>query len=227
MALPSRRTVLIALAIVLVTVPLWAPALDVTGQDYEYRAAPVTVEDNRIGVPELPVQLTGVETIDCFHEIRPSRRCVFEASLLDDGSVQATHPNIPSLSMDPSLSARERYVAFPSDGRVFERTTDWNASARAYVLELRRANASRVLADAAQRVGYYDRPLREAVATGSARASYPLPEPTLVSSNGRYYVVYTAGPRTFLPERPVTERVLSAGAVFGGVLILRRVWDGG
>lgn len=227
MALPARRTVFVALGIVLVTLPLWAPALDVTGRDYEYRAAAVTVEDDRISVSGDRPQLSGVEAIDCFEEWLPSRRCTFEASLLDDGPVRADYPSIRSVSGDASLDAPERYVAFTGDGRVFERTTDWNASTGAYVLDLRRVNASRVLADAARPVDRYDRPVQRAVTTGSAQTDDSLPEPALVASDDRYYVVYTASTRTFLTEQPFTERVFSAGAVLAGVLALRRAWSGG
>lgn len=52
----------------------------------------------------------------------------------------------------------------------------------------------------------------------------PEPEPTLVTSSGRYYVVYTAGTRTFLSERPLTERLFELGAIAAGALALRRAW---
>ena len=219
-----RRLALLAIGALLVTTPVWAPALDVTGRDYEYRAALVTVEDDQLEVPGRHPRLAGLENVDCFHEREPSRRCGFESRLLNGSSLRAPYPGVRHVAGDPSLETSERYVAFAGDGRVFERTTEWNDTAGTYVLGLERVDAGRVLDDAARPVDEYARPVRRTVATGSARADEPLPEPTLVTSSGRYYVVYTAGTRTFLSELPLTERLLELGAIAAGALALRRAW---
>ncbi|WP_423750810.1 hypothetical protein [Salinirarus marinus] len=219
-----RRTLLLALGLVLVTVPLWAPPLDVTGDDYDYRAAQVAVDDNRLSIPGRHPWLAGVEGVDCFHEQSPSRRCGFESRLLDGAAVRAPYPGVRHVAGDPTLVASERYVAFSGDGRVFERTTEWNDSAEAYVLGLERADASRVVDGVARPVAQYNYPIRQTVKTGSARAADPLSEPELVESSGRYYVVYEAGTRTFLSANPLTERLLEWVAVVAGVLAFRRAW---
>jgi hypothetical protein len=224
MADAPRRSILLVVGVVLVTVPLWAPVLDVTGHDYEYRAAQVVVDDNRVSLAGEHLRLAGVEDVDCFHEREPSRRCGFESRLLDGASMRAPYPGVRHVRGDPSLATSERYVAFAGDGRVFERTTEWNDSAGTYVLGLTRANASRVVAHVARPVSQYDRPIRRAVETGAARADDPLAEHELVEADGRYYVVYDAGRRTFLSAKPLTERLFEAVAVLAGVAAFRRVW---
>jgi hypothetical protein len=219
---PSRRSALLAVGVVLVTVPLWAPALDVTGHDYEYRTADVVVEDNRVSFPDRNVRLTEVDGVDCFAEVEPSRRCGFEAQLLAGRTTRADYPGVRHVSGDPSLAAPERYVAFSGDGRVFERTTDWNGSAGAYVLGLERAAAARALDEAARPLDVQPRPVRRAVATGSVRVEEPLGDSRLVGTADGYVLVYEAGPRTLLSADPAAERVLEGLAVAAGLLVLTR-----
>jgi hypothetical protein len=218
----SRRRVLLAVGVVLVTVPLWAPALDVTGHDHEYRTADVVVDDNRVSVPGRHVRLTGLDGVDCFAEREPSRRCGFEARLLAGDTVRADYPNLRHVSGDPSLAAPERYVAFSGDGRVFERTTAWNESAGTYVLGLDRVSAARVLDEAARPLAVQPDPVRRAVATGSVRADEPLDDSRLVETGDGYVLVYGAGPRTLLSAAPGAERVFEALAVLGGLLAFAR-----
>jgi hypothetical protein len=142
-----RRTVLLALAVLCVTTPVWASALDITGREYQYRAALVTVEDERVRVVGDHPRFTGFDSIDCFHERVPSRRCGFESRLIDGSSIRAPYPNVRHVSGNPSLDAREQYVAFAGHGQVFERTTQWNDSAGAYVLGLVRVDGREVLAE--------------------------------------------------------------------------------
>ncbi|MFB6121869.1 MAG: hypothetical protein ABEJ78_00210, partial [Haloferacaceae archaeon] len=94
MADARRRTLLLVLGVALVTVPLWAPALDVTGTDYEYGAALVRVDGDRLSIPGQHPRLDGVEGIDCFHDVHPSRRCGFESRLVDGGTVDAPYPGV-------------------------------------------------------------------------------------------------------------------------------------
>jgi hypothetical protein len=219
-----RRFALLAVGLLLVTTPVWAPLLDVTGRDYQYRAARVSVEDDRLRIPGDHPRLAGLDDVDCFHERLPSRRCGFESRLIDGSSVAATYPGVRHVAGDPSLDASEPYVAFAGDGRVFRRTTGWNDAAGRFVLGLERVNASRALADAAHPVEQYAPPVRRAVERGSSQADDPLAEPALVTAGGRYYVVYTAGTRSVLSAEPRTERSFELGAVVAGVLALRRAW---
>lgn len=217
-----RHQALLALGVLLLTTPIWAPPLDVTGPEYEYSAALVTVEENRVDVPRDPPRPRSVPNIDCFPATSPSRLCGFESRLVGSPPVEAPYPGVSHIAGNPTLDAPERYVAFPDDGRVFERTTAWNASAGTYVLNLRRANATRVLEEASRPVGQYSAPVRRAVKTGSSRANEPLADPILVTSSGRYYAVYTTGTRTILSEMPFTERVFELAAIVGGAALLWR-----
>jgi hypothetical protein len=218
----SRQVALALLGLLLVAVPLYAPPLDLTGQDYEYRAAQIRVDDDRLVLTRTPTRLRGVEGIDCFHEMPVSRRCALEASLLD-GSSRAIHPNVRRLSGDPTLDAPDRYVAFAGDGRVFERTADWRDGS--YVVGLERVAAARALDAVSRPAEAAPRAVRRTVETGSAVTAHRLdPRSRIVESSGRYYVVYEAGQRSDLVEKPFTERLFEAVAVVGGVLVLRRAW---
>lgn len=217
-----RHRALLVLGVLLLTTPIWAPPLDVTGPDYQYSAALVTVEENRVDVPREPPRPRSVPSIGCFPAPSPSRLCGFESRLVGSPPVEAPYPGVRHIAGDPTLDAPERYVAFPDDGRVFERTTAWNASVGAYVLDLRRANATRVLEEASRPVGQYSSPVRRAVETGSSRAAEPLADPILVTLSGRYYAVYTTGTRSTLSEMPFTERVFELVAIVGGAGFLWR-----
>lgn len=160
--------------------------------------------------------------ISSFPAPEPSRLCGFESRLIGSPSVEASYPGVRHVAGNPTLAAPEEYVAFSSDGRVFERTTAWNESSAAFVLDLRRANATRVLKEASNPVGQYPSPVRQAVETGSAQANEPLPDPVLVTSSGRYYVVYTTGTETILSEKPFTERVFEFVALLSGAVLLWR-----
>lgn len=216
-----RQLALLALGILLVTTPVWAPPLDITGREYEYSAALVTVEDNRVEVPRDPPIPGDIAVIDCFSGRLPSRLCGFESSLIGSNSTAAPYPGVRHVSGDPSLEAPGRYVAF-SDGRIFERTTDWNESAQAYALGLERVDATRVLEEESHPIEQYQAPVRRAVETGSGHADEPLEDSVLVESSGRYYAVYTTGSQTVLSEEPFTERVFEAVAIASGALLLCR-----
>lgn len=220
MATSRRQLLHLGLGLLLVTAPIWAPPLDVTGEEYEYSATLVTVDDNRLDVPREPPRPSGIPGVDCFESYAPSRLCGFDSTLVDGPPSEAPYPGLRHVAGEPSLVAPDRYVAFTGDGRVYERTTAWNDSAETYVLGLERANATRVLERGSLPVRDYPAPVRRAVETGSASADEPLSEPVLVASSGRYYAVYTTGSRTFLSERPFTERLFELVAVLGGATLL-------
>jgi hypothetical protein len=225
MTTTPRRLALLAVATLLITTPVWAPAADVTGSDYEYRAALVTVEDNRLEVVGDHPRLDGIDGVDCLRERLPTRLCAFESALLDDSARRAPYPGVRHVAGDPSLDSPERYVAFPGDGRVFRRTTGYDDSQEAYILRLERVDATDVLAEQATSIDAVSRPVRETVETGSARVdSDPITEPILVTTNGRFYVVYSAGQQSFLSEKPLTERLFELGAIALGIVTLRRAW---
>ena len=204
------------------TTHVWAPPLDATGPDYEYHAALVVADDNRLEIPRGPPRPDKVPGTDCFQEPTASRRCQFEAHLVGASSRTVSAPVIPPGSGKPSLGAADSYVAFTGDGHVFERTTTWNESADASVLGLERADASEVLERLARPVEQHPAPVRQTVSTGSTHASEPLPEPVLAESSGRYYLVYSTATEPLLPESPFLEQLFElAGTVAGAVLLWR------
>ena len=213
------RTTLLVIAALFLTTPIWAPALDVTGAEHQYHSAPVTVEDNRIQVEE--PRVNGFEGIDCFQAVRESRLCAFEARLLEGSSNQSVGPSVENTSRY-GLYAQDQYVAVDADGQVFERTWVLNESAGTYELGLQRANASRVLEEIARPVGEHPRPVRRAVETGSAWTEESLSEPQLVTSDGRTYIVYDRGRRTFLSEKPLVERLFELLSMGIGLLLFDR-----
>lgn len=219
MSASPRQYAVLILGLLLVTTPIWAPPLDITGRDYEYRSTPVTVENNRIEVPADPSQARAIADIGCFQRPLPSRLCGFESVLRNGSAIGAPYPGVRHVAGDPSLESPNRYVAF-SDGRVFERTTGWNDTTEEYVLGLQRANATHALAESASPARQYSKPVRRAVGTGSARADDPLAEPVLVERDDRYYSVHTARSRSFLSAQPRTERLLELIAVASGALLL-------
>jgi len=217
-----RRLLLLGLGVLLVTAPVWTPPLDATGPDYEYRAALVTVDDNRLEILRESPRPDGMAGVDCFQEPASSRLCGFEAHLLETESNNVSAPVTPPDATEPSPKGEEPYVAFTGDGRVFERTATWNASREEFVLGLERADASEVLWRLSSPADQYPAPVQQTVSTGSARANDPLAEPVLVESSGRYYLVYTTGSQTLLPENPLVERLLElVGTVVGAVLLWR------
>lgn len=217
----SLRVALLCIAAIFLTTPVWAPALDVTGNEYEYYAAPVTAEDNRIQVEGYNPGLRDFEGIDCFKEFRESRQCAFEAELLDGAATAGVGPTVEDTNPH-TLSVGEQYVAFDATGRVYERTWEQNESSGAYELGLQRANASRVLEEIAGPVGEHDRPIRRAVRAGPTWADEHLEEPQLVTAGEQTYIVYAPYTRSGLSEKPFVERLFELGAIGIGLLLFER-----
>lgn len=214
------RIALVILALVLITVPFWAPPLDVTGTEYEYSATRLTVEDDRVQVRQDSPRLSQIDGLDCFGERSPTRICGFESGLVAETSRSAPYPGVRHVAGDPSLASRDRYLAFPSDGRVFERVTGWNESAQSYRLTLERVNASQALEDVSRPVDQYSPSVQRAVETGDSQSQTDLPEAVVADASGRYYAVYTSGTTSLLSEEPDSERVLGFSAVITGAVLL-------
>ena len=214
------RIALILLALVLITVPFWAPSLDVTGTEYEYSATQLTVEDDRIQIRQDSPRLRQIDGLDCFGERSPSRICGFESGLVAETSRFVPYPGVRHVVGDPSLASQDRYLAFPSDGRVFKRVTGWNESAQSYRLTLERVNASQALEDVSRPVDQYSPAVQRAVKTGASQSQTNLREAVVANASGRYYAVYTSGTTSLLSEEPDSERVLGFLTVIGGAMLL-------
>ena len=214
------RIALIIFALVLITVPFWAPPLDITGTEYEYSATQLTVEDDRVQVQQDSPRLRQIDGLDCFGERSPTRICGFESGLVAETSRFAPYPGVRHVAGDPSLVSQDRYLAFPSDGRVFKRGTGWNESAQSYRLTLERVSASQALEDVSRPVDQYSPAVQRAVKTGASQSQTNLQEAVVVDASGRYYAVYTSGTASLLSEEPDSERVLGLLTVIIGAVLL-------
>lgn len=206
----------------LVTAPLWAPTLNVTGPTYEYRSAELTVEDDRIAFADTR-PADGLDGIACF-SVGVSRRCALAADLTNGTTVRTDYPGVEAGSgyAGALLTSPEAYVAFRGDGRVFERTVGYDETDEVWVLGLERVDAREALSEVA--VDPRRDAVRRAVESEFAVAPEPLEEGLVVETDEGFAVVYTAGTRRSLTEQPVAERGLEATAVVVGLALLGRRW---
>lgn len=221
---PSRRHVRLLVGLLLVTSPLYAPALDVTGHDYEYRSTRVVAEDDRVRVvngSDLPLYYGGVDGIDCLYEYPISRLCVHDAGLLN-GTRRADHPDVLAVTGRAPIHADERYVAFTNDGAVYERTADWQSGN--YVVGLERVSAEKALDDVATHPDHVSPQVLTAIEERSVRTDARLSDANrLVKTTDGYFVVYEESRRAgFLDAKPKTERYLEWFAVLLGAALLYR-----
>lgn len=215
----DRSRALLALGIVFLSVPLWAPALDVTGQDYVYERANVTIEGERIVLNASTHDATPSEQIACFG--RPAsgtdRHCWFEYGLLTaengslsvDGLVRESHPD---------------YVVFGMDGRPYERTEETDHDVAETVIALEPADPETVL----DRVSWdpQNSPgVDRALETGHARADERLipHSAVLFESKDGYAVVYQTASPVFLTQKPLVERGFEGISLAIGAILLYRL----
>lgn len=220
----TARYARILVGVLLVTSPLYAPAFDVTGNDYEYRSTSVVAEENRIRVvdgAELPVYFDGFYGIDCLYERPISRLCVHDAGLLN-GTRRADHPAVLSVTGRPPIHADDGYVAFTDDGPVYERTADWRNGS--YVVGLERVSARTALDDVAVPPERVSEQALTAIEEGSVRTDEPLADANVVvKTEDGYFVVYEQGRRAGrLDVDSETERYLEWVAVLFGAALLYR-----
>lgn len=221
----TRSRALLALGLLLVSVPLWAPVADVTGEDHVYRTTGVDAVDDELrvnttrGFQRPPEQLACAST-------RPvtqmDRGCYLE-SRLRDGNVSVQYPPIESYSGILPVSP-PRYVAFGTASPVYKRTVSYDEREEAFVLGVERVDPETALADASDDPERAPAAVREALRTGETRTDEPiaLDGPRLYEHGDGYAVVYEARSPTFLSSKPGLERGLESVAVaLGAVLCVR------
>ncbi|KTG25594.1 hypothetical protein [Haloferax profundi] len=225
MRLPSPRTRRLVLGLLLVTNPFWGPALEVTGTDYFYESAEITVEENHLAVPDGSARYDmhhGIDGFDCWWGTADTRYCTLEALTLNE-SVEVDHPTIVS-STSGYLATEEQYLAY-SDGRVYAYDSTWEDGQ--FVLSTERVSAATALDDVAQSLSNYPNPAAErAIRTGRIQTDEPLwadeGKGRVFELDGEYYVVYQSGSRG-TASNPKAEAVLSFfGVVYGAVVLLER-----
>lgn len=227
----SRSRLFLAVGLALVLVPLWAPALSVTGPDHVYRTAEVTVDGDEVRLNHSRLATGPTEQVACLSpEASPSRlRGCFLESTLRHGNATVEYPYIESFR-GTVQAPPPRYVVFGATGEAYRRTISYNESRSAFVVGLRPADPEAALSAASHDPAHGDPAVRRALRTGSARTdeSLELGPGRLYAYEGRYRMVYEAAQPVFLSEKPGVERGFEAVAVaLGGLLLFRagRDWD--
>jgi hypothetical protein len=230
---PSRRELTVVLALLLIAVPIWAPALDVTGADYRYEVADLSTEDGKL-VVDAPQgsYIEDVDGIDCFdRSLDFARRCLYDGGALD-GNVTGVNPNVIRVSgpvAGDELTRRtgsDEYVMLGDE--IHRRSTTFvsaNESTGVIVeLGVDRVDPAMALDDVARAEDRVSDAAKRAVREGSITTDEPIADANeVLALDGDYYVVYEAGRSSPLSEKPAVERTLEAlSAAAGAGLLLRR-----
>ncbi|KPN29557.1 hypothetical protein SY89_00271 [Halolamina pelagica] len=230
---PTRRELTIAIALLLITVPIWAPALDVTGPDYRYEVAELADEDGKLAI-DLPEggYVADVQGIDCVdRSFDFPRRCLYDGGAID-GNVTGVNPAIVAVS-GPSAgdeltrrAAADEYVVLGDT--VYRRSATYVSANESVgmVVELgaERVDAATALDDVARDQQYVSAAAKRAVESGSLTTNEPIADANeVLVVDGDYYVVYEDSRPSSLSEKPAVERTLEALSVAAGAgLLLRR-----
>jgi len=233
MSTRAPRRLVVAIALLLVTVPLWAPPLDVTGPDYRNTAAELSAENGTLAVDYENAdrrQLPAIEGIDCAasHPLS-ARRCLFDGGTID-GNVTGVNPDIVAVSHS---SAGEEILRGPTDeyvllgDTVYRRTATFVAAndsvGMTVELGVEPVDPTVALADVATPADRLSEPAKTAIREGETTTNKPLKSANhVVELDGRYYVIYETGSPQFLSAKPAVERVLEALCVAAGALLLLR-----
>lgn len=225
MRLPSSRTTRLVVGALLVLTPLWGPALDLTGPDYTYEATEITVEDDRLVIPDEDAQrdlFHGVDGFACYYDLGPSRYCSLEATTLN-GSVEVDNPNV-QYSSSGRLDAPDAFLAY-YDGRVFDYNSTWEDGH--YVLWTERVSAATALESVAGRAQFYPDPVTTAIHEGSVTTNeelWPREEGArVVELDGDTYLVYQTGVYESVRVNAQFEAILTWFAVvFGAAMVFGR-----
>ncbi|GAA0233035.1 hypothetical protein [Halobaculum roseum] len=223
----ARSRARLALALLLVTAPLWGPPLDLTGPDYAYRTADITVEDGEVSMPELEYRRGPTDRIACFSTLDTvyrDRGCYLE-SRLRDGNVSVDYPGTGTYGGDPHVFGPE-YVVFGTSGPVYERTVSHDTTNGSFVLGVDRVDPEVALDDVASDPEGAPPVVREALAAGEARRDEPIRghDPgRIYREDGGFVVVYEEEVHTGYSEQPGIERGFEAIAVLFGALTVYQV----
>lgn len=212
---------LLAVGLALLAVPLWAPALDLTGQDFVYESTPIAVEDDQLVVDAPPDVAGPDEQIACLDlwAVESDRVCGFERSLLDETLTVA-----PRAGLDPEFRPSDAdYVIFGERGAVYERTSAATGDG-GYELGLRQVDPATALDRIAWDVDRHPN-LREAVETGQARTEEQVVDggSVIVENGDDYALVYEAHRAGAYPAKPGVERGIEALLVVLGASLVFRV----
>lgn len=218
----TRSRAFLALGLVLLSVPLWAPFLDVTGTDYVYERANVTVAGEELSVDAPPGTAPPSEQIACFGDSydESERLCRIERALTE-GNVTAT-----TTTVEMSGSARAAgapFVVFSVRGQPYQRLVSFDDTSDRYAIGLEPVDPATVLETVSYDGDRRSGPIARTLETGSARSEVPLEEPRLYDHESEYVLVYQEGTRQFLSAKPLVERGFETIAIGSGALLVFRV----
>ena len=228
---PSRRELTVAVALLLIAVPIWAPALDVTGADYRYEVADLSTEDGKL-VVDAPrgAYIEDVDGIDCFdRSLEFSRRCLYDGGALD-GNVTGVNPSIVRVTgyAGDELTRKARTDEYVMLGdEIHRRSTTFvaaNESAGMVVeLGVERVDPTTALEDVVREEDRVSDAAKRAVREGSITTDEPIADANeVLAVDDSYYVVYRDGWESWLSEKPAVERTLEALSVAAGAWLLLR-----
>lgn len=228
---PTRRELTVAVALLLIAVPVWAPPLSVTGPTYEYQVATLSTQDGKLAVENAEGSyLDGVEGIDCFHRSFDfPRRCLYDGGALD-GNVTGVNPNIvgvsgPAAGDQLARTSSDEYVMLGDE--IYRRSTtfvDANDSVGTTVkLGVERVDPRTALEDVAREEEHVSDAAKRAVRQGSIRTDEPIEDADeVLLIDGDYYVVYERALSIPYPAQPDVERLFEAVSVGAGAWLLLR-----
>ncbi|MFW5935567.1 MAG: hypothetical protein ACOCQL_06930 [Halolamina sp.] len=226
---PTRRELTVLVALLLVTVPIWAPPLSVTGLEYRYETAELSTQDGKLAV-DAPdgSYVYDVAGIDCFdRSFEFTRQCFYDGGAID-GNVTGVNPSIVEVSGSAAADglARTRddeYVMLGDE--IYRRSTtfvDANDSVGLTVeLGVERVDPSTALEDVADEDA--SEAARTAIDDGSVTTDEPIEDTDeVLAVDGEYYVVFEESRQRSYPENPGTERLFEAVSVAAGAWLLLR-----
>ncbi|GAB7094726.1 hypothetical protein JCM30237_18790 [Halolamina litorea] len=230
---PTRRQLSVILALLLVTVPIWAPPLDVTGPDYRYVVAELSAEQDGELAVDLPDggYIADIEDLDCVdRSFDFPRRCLYDGGAID-GNVTGVNPGIvgvtgPSAGDELTRRSGAGYVVLGDT--VYRRSATFVAANESVGMTVElgvdRVDAATALEDVARDRQYVSDAAQRAIREGSITTNEPMADANAVLAvDDGYYVVYRDGRPTSLSEKPGVERALEALSVVAGAgLLLRR-----
>ncbi|WP_053949110.1 hypothetical protein [Halolamina sediminis] len=227
---PTRRELTVAVALLLIAVPIWALALDVTGPDYRYETAELSTEDGKLAV-DAPrgSDIEDVDGIDCFDRSTFSRRCFYDGGALD-GNVTGVNPSIVRVTgyAGDELTRQARTDEYVMLGdEVYRRSTTFVAANESVgmtvELGVERVDAAAALEDVAREEDRVSDTAKTAVRDGSITTNEPIEDADeVLLVDGDYYVVYERGQSIPYPAQPGVERLFETVAVAAGAWLLLR-----
>ena len=218
-----RTTLQVLLALSLILVPIWAPALGVTGTEYQYQSAAITVDNDTIALNDSDYFGGPTTEIGCLSSrvtVETDRGCYLESQLRNQ-SVAINYPGLESFSGEARVT-RPKYVVFGTEGVVYRRTVRYDSGTQSHIFGLTQVEPETALSEVAVPSETAPASVREALRTGSARRENSVGDPgqgRIYRHAGGYFVVHETTRQGLVPK-PAVERGLTVLTVLSGAGLL-------